>query len=198
MSLRISAAGIFALLIAANGLANEDQRTRIEIAVDEDDAGERTFVFDSQDAGFDLQSMVVGESRSITDRSGTTADIRRTESGFEIDVGGETIQLPEIAEHEGLHGEHEVELLVDDDEAVVVKNVRKVKMIKSGSADGVTIISADEISPETRERIAEILTSSGLDGEIVYIDDGDIHDGEHQASEKREIRIIRKEVDVTN
>ncbi|MGI9236671.1 MAG: hypothetical protein ACR2QZ_04705 [Woeseiaceae bacterium] len=197
MRLSVSAAGILALLIAANGLANEDQRTRIEIAVDEDGAGERTFVFDSQDAGFDLQSMVVGESRSITDRSGTTADIRRTESGFEIGIDGETIQLPEVSGHEGMHGEHDVDVLIDDDETVVVKDVRKVKMIKSGGA-GVTIISADEIAPETRERITEVLKTSGLDGEIVYIDDGDIHDGHHRVDENREVRIIRKEVDVTN
>ena len=50
-------------------------------------------MFDSDDAGFDLQSMAVGETRAVTDASGNVANISRTEEGFEIEVAGETIVL---------------------------------------------------------------------------------------------------------
>ena len=150
----------FAVCCSPPRQAGEQQRTRIEIAIDDDAASEQSFVFDSQDAGFDLQSMLVGESRSVTDRSGSTADIRRTEDGFEIDVNGKTIDLPDMHGHDGAQGEHEIELMMDDTDADRVA-IKKVRMIKSDSANGVTIISGSEIGPETRERIAEALKEAG-------------------------------------
>ena len=197
MNIKSIAAGVLALL-AATAQAGEDQKTRIEIALDDDTSGKQSFVFDSQDAGFDLQSMVVGESRSITDRSGNTADLRRTESGFEIDIGGKTIELPNVAAHEGRHGEHAVELLVDGSDVVVAKDVKQVRVMKSHGTDGVTIISGKAIDAATRQRIAEVLSASGNPGEITFIDGSDLHDGEHQAGTRQEVRIIKKEVDVTN
>ena len=186
-----------ALLAATIVQADHEQKTKIEVAISDDASGEQTFIFDSQDAGFDLQSMQVGEIRSITDRNGTTADVRRTEDGFELDLNGKTIDLPVIQEYDGLHGEHDVNVLVDVDHVDGVKGARKVKVIKSGTADGITIISGPEISAATRQRITEALEAEGLDGEVMYIDDAS-HDGVQQAGSKRKVRIIRKEVDVTN
>ena len=193
MIFRSIAAGLCALLVV-NASAGEQQKTRIEIAIDDDSNEQTSFVFDSEDAGFDLQSMLVGESRSITDRSGNTADLRRTEDGFQLDIGGKTIELPGLAGDHAVHGEHAVKVLADGSDVDVVKEIR---MIKSGSADGVTIVSGSEIDAATRERIAEVLKDAGHSGEIVYID-GAFHDGEHQASGKHEVRIIKKEVDETN
>ncbi|MBT8066425.1 MAG: hypothetical protein KJO09_04245 [Gammaproteobacteria bacterium] len=184
-----------ALLAAA--VVHAEQKTKIEVAISDDDSGEQRFIFDSQDAGFDLQSMLVGESRSITDRNGTTADVRRTEDGFELDLNGKSIDLPVLQEHDGVHGEHEVDVLIDVDDVEVTKGTRKIKVIKSGTADGITIISGPEITAATRQRIAEALEAEGLDGEVMYIDD-ESYDGVQQAGSERKVRIIRKEVDVTN
>ena len=189
-----------ALFAAAVVQADHEQKTKIEVAISDDGSSEQRFVFDSQDAGFDLQSMLVGESRSITDRNGTTADVRRTEDGFELDLNGKTIDLPVVQEYEGLHDEHDIDVLVDVDEVddvKVIKGARKVKVIKSGTADGITIISGPEITAATRQRITEALEAAGLDGDVMYIDD-ESHDGVQQAGSKRKVRIIRKEVDVTN
>ncbi len=200
MRVRSLIAGLCAVLVATAAQADQEQKTKIKIAVSDNGSDEQTFVFDSQHAGFDLQSMLVGESRSVTDRNGTTADVRRTAGGFELDLGGKTIELPDIQVHEGMHGEHEVEMLIDSEDGDVGKDVtkvRKLKVVKSGSADGITIISGNEIDTATRKRLAEALEDAGHKGEIMYIDDEN-HEGEHQAGAKREVRIIRKKVDVTN
>ena len=187
-------AGLCALLMTVQASAGEQQQTRIEIAIDDDADGQQSFVFDSEDAGFDLSSMLVGESRSVTDRAGNTADLHRTADGFQLAFDGKTIELPGLTGDHAMHGEHQVEVLADGDDVDVVKEIR---MIRSGSADGVTIISGSEIDAETRERIAEVLKGAGHDGEIAYIDSA-FHDGEHQAGSKRKVRVIRREVDVTN
>jgi hypothetical protein len=200
MRYRLFIGSLCALFTAAVVQAGHEQQTKIEVAISDDDSGEQRFIFDSQDAGFDLQSMQVGESRSITDRNGTTADVRRTEDGFELDLNGKTIDLPGMQEDDGLHGEHDVEVLIDADDVddvKVVKGARKVKVIKSGTADGITIISGPEISAATRQRIAAALEAEGLDGEVMYIDD-ESYDAVQQAGSKRKVRIIRKEVDATN
>jgi len=197
MRIKSFIAGLCAVLVAATVQADHEQKTKIKIAISDDGAEQQTFVFDSQDAGFDLQSLQVGEVRSITDRDGTTADVRRTEDGFELDLNGKTIELPGLHEHDGMHGEHDVEVLVDTDEAMTGKRVKKVKIVKSGGPDGVTIISGSTIDAATRARIEEALGTAGHEGEVLYIDD-ESHDGMQQADGKREVRIIRKKVDVTN
>lgn len=191
------------LLVAAASQAGEERKSRIEIAIDDDTTGEQLFVFDSEDTGFDLQSMVVGESRNITDRFGNTADLRRTEKGFELDLDGKTIEIPtfdveDMHELGGIHDEHEVKMLIGGSDKVVVTDIDEVRVLKSDSADGITIISGSEIDTATRERIEEALSASGRDGKVTYIDGSDLHDGEHQANRTSKVRIIKKRVDVTN
>jgi len=77
--------------------------------------------------------------------------------------------------------------------------IKDVKVIRSDNADGVTVISGSEIDPATRERITDALEASGQDGEIRYIDGSEFDvDADSQAHGRREVRIISKEVDVTN
>ena len=98
----------------------------------------------------------------------------------------------------GLHGEHEVEMHVDDADAGV-NVVKKVRMIKTDNSDGVTVISGKEIDDATRERIREALRSAGQNNEVLFIDgrefDADI---EANTQGNHEVRIVRKEIDVTN
>ena len=82
MNLRAVAVLFWTCLIGTAAIAGEERRTRIEIAVDDDASGQQSFLFDSQAAGFDLEGMVVGETRTLTDEFGQTADLRRTDDGF--------------------------------------------------------------------------------------------------------------------
>ena len=119
-----------------------------------------------------------------------TAPLRRLVDRYGLEIA--------LAAHEGRHGEHAVELLVDGSDVVVAKDVKQVRVMKSHGTDGVTIISGKAIDAATRQRIAEVLSASGNPGEITFIDGSDLHDGEHQAGTRQEVRIIKKEVDVTN
>jgi len=200
MNLRAVTVFFWACLVGAAAIAGEEQRTRIEIAIDDDASGQSSFLFDSQAAGFDLESMVVGETRTLTDEFGRTADLRRTDDGFEIDVDGKTIDLPEMHGHD-IHGEREIEMRIEgsDTDAVSVTGARQVKIIKTEHDDGVTVISGSEIDAATRERIKEALQAGGQDGEVLFIDGGDFDvDSNHQVRDGHRVRIIKQEVDVTN
>lgn len=193
MNFKTLAVVSWACLLGTAAIAGEEYRTRIEIDVDVDDSGHQSFFFDNQEAGFDLHSMAVGESRTLTDESGNTADVLRTHDGFEFNVEGRTIDLKELHEPNGLHVDH------GDVDVVLVKDLKKVKMLKTYSVDGVTVISSDEIDAATRERIREALKSSGHDGEVLFVDDSEFDvDRDTHAHGRHEVRVIKKEVDVTN
>ena len=99
----------------------------------------------------------------------------------------------------GLHGAEDIDIEIDghDSDSVVVKKHKKVRMIKTASSDGVTIISGNEIDEETRAKIAEVLKEAGQDGEVMFLDGSELH-GDMQAHGTREVRIIKKESNVTN
>jgi hypothetical protein len=190
-----------ACLLGTAAIAGEEHRTRIEIVVDEDASDRQTFLFDTQDAGFDLHSMAVGETRSLTDASGNVADVRRTDDGFEFDINGKTIDLKDLHEIDDVHGVHDIEMHIDDidTDLVAVKGVRKVKMIQTDDDNSVTVISSGEIDMATRDRIREVLEFSGQDRDVLFIDGSEFDvDGDTHAQRKHEVHIIRKEVDVTN
>ncbi|MBT8087963.1 MAG: hypothetical protein KJO46_07995 [Gammaproteobacteria bacterium] len=180
---------IWAVLLATAAVAGDEQRTKIAIAVEGDAAGEQTFHFDSEEAGFDLQSLAIGESRVWTDDSGNVANIMRTTDGYEIDVAGRMIALG------NLNGDDMSDIETD----VEIEGVRKIKMIKKGGADDITIISGEPIDESTRQRIRDALQASGNDSEVVFLDGSKMGAaGEGHPHGHREIHIIRKEVDVTN
>lgn len=185
-------------LIATSAIAGEEHRTRIEIKVDDGASDQQSFSFDSLDAGFDLDSMVVGETRTLTDQAGNMANIRRTEDGFEFDVNGQTIELDDMHAATGLHADHDVDIDIDQSGADSVA-AKKVKIIRTGDTHGVTVIANGEIDSATRERIREALESGGHKGDVLFIDGSEhnVH-SDSQAHRKHEVRIIKKEVDVTN
>ena len=179
---------LWAFLLATAAIAGEAHRTHIKIAVDDDGTGQQSFMFDSDDAGFDLQSMVVGETRAVTDASGNVANVSRTEGGFEVEVAGETIVLgdPGLGD---LGTEQDFVMHMHGDEGA-----KKIKIVKTGDADDVTVISGGAIDEATRQRIREAFASSGEENEVEFIDSTEFNaDGA-----RKEVRVIRKEVDVTN
>lgn len=182
----------WAFLLATAAVAGEEQRTTIKIEIDEEDKGHRSFKFDSEDAGFNLHDMAVGETRELTGESGNTAQVTRTEDGFVLDVDGEKIDLSDLHDadearvvHMKINGDHKK-----------MKKHKKVRMIRTDDDDAVTIISGRAIDEETRERIREVLESAGQDGEVVFIDSSELQAG--GAHGRHEVRVIKKDVDVTN
>ena len=187
---------LWAFLLATAAIAGEEHRTHIKIAVEDDGSGQQTFMFDSDDAGFDLQSLAVGETRAVTDASGNVANVSRTEAGFEVEVAGETISLGDLGAEEDfamhMHGDAHA---VDVDSDVVIEGSKQIRIVKKGdAADGVTVISGGAIDEATRQRIREALAAAGKDTEVEFIDSTEFDTN----GARKEVRIIRKELDVTN
>ena len=138
---------LWAFLLATAAVAGEEHRTHIKIALDDAASGQQSFMFDSDDAGFDLQSLAVGETRAVTDASGNVANVSRTEAGFEVEVAGEIIVLsdPDLgnlgAEEDFAMHMHDDAHAVDVDTDVMIEGARQIRIIKTGDADNVTIIS---------------------------------------------------------
>ena len=174
-------------LIATAAVAGEERRTEIKIAVEGEDMSHRVFHFDSQDSDVNLHDMAVGESQVITDSDGNDVTVSRTENGFEFDVEGEKI---EIAGMHGVHGVHGVE-------DIVIDTLHNVRMVKTSNANGVTIVSGDKLDEVTRAALEKVLEEAGTDGDVVFIDGSELSGGE-QAHGVHEVRIIKKEIDVTN
>ena len=182
---------VWSILLASAAVAGDQERTHIKIAVDNDTAGEQTFTFNSEESGLDLQSMAIGEAQTLTDASGNVATISRTVDGFEVEVAGETIALDNLGAAEPFdvfvhEGDHHSDIHVD-------KHVKHIKMIKTGDDESITVISPQSISEAARQKIRDALTAAGLDANVEFIDgsefDGDV---------KKEVRVIKKEIDVTD
>lgn len=182
---------IWAILLASAAVAGDPERTHIKIAVDKNDANPQTFTFDSETAGFDLHGMAVGETRTLTDASGNVATISRTVDGLEVEVAGETLTIG------GPDGEQAFDVFVHEDEhhsdVHVNKGVKKIKMITTGDDDTVTIISGGSIDEATRQKIRDALQAGGLDSDVKFIDGSEFDGGVN-----KEVRVIRKEIEVTN
>lgn len=178
--------------MAAAAVAGDEQRTEIEIAVEGDASQHRVFRFDSAESDIDLHAMAVGESQVITDSDGNEVTVSRTEKGLEFDVEGEKIEIADM------DGEHDFAMIHEaHDEDVVVEKHKQVRMIKTSGADSVTIISDNEIDDATRAALEKVLEDAGKDGDVVFIDGTELS-GDEQAHGNREVRIIKKEIDVTN
>ncbi|RZV39246.1 MAG: hypothetical protein EX272_00950 [Chromatiales bacterium] len=184
---------VWVCLIATAAVAGEERRTEIKIAVDGDAGDHKVLRFDSADSDLDIDNMAVGESQVITDSDGNEVTVLRTEDGLEIDVEGEKIEIG------GLHDDHEFAMLhgTHDVDDIIVEKHKQVRVIKSHDTNGVTIITGDEIDADTRAALEKVLRDAGKDGEIVFIDGSELGGGE-QVHGKREVRVIKKEIDVTN
>ncbi|MDJ0710279.1 MAG: hypothetical protein QNJ14_07820 [Woeseiaceae bacterium] len=194
MRLRTFAVFLWGFLIATAAVAGEERRAEIKIAIDGDESGQSVFRFDSDDAGIDLYELEVGDKKTYTDDDGNEVTVSRNDDGFVFEVAGEEIVVADI-----LHDEHDLKMihLAHESENVVLEKHHKVHMVKTEADAGVTIISGDEIDADTRARIEKVLKEAGKDGEVLFIDGSELT-GDEKAERKREVRIIKKEIDVTN
>lgn len=190
MALRAITVFFWAGLIVTAAMAGEEHRTQIKIAVDGDGMDHQFIEFDGSDSDIDLQSLEVGESKTLTDTGGKEVTVTRTEKGLEFDVDGETIEFDHLPG--GMHGKHDIDIEIDGREMH-----KDIRVIKTDSSDGVTIISGSEIDADTRAKITEVLKDAGEDGEVMFLDGSELKD-DTQAHEGHEVRIIKKEFNETN
>ena len=187
MRIRTFTVFFWLILIGAAALAGEQHETHIAIEVDD---GTDTFTWHSDDSDLDLDSLEVGESRTLTSEGGKEATVMRTEDGLVFDVDGETIDVMKL--HGGdrvkmIHGEHDIE----------VNTEKRIEIIKTGGDEAVTIISTAGIDDAKRARIEAALEEAGVEGDVLFLDGSDLHE-DGQAHARREIRVIRKEKDATD
>ncbi len=174
----------FVVSLAGAVYAGETERHEIVVAVQAGDAdGKFKFRFDSDDAGFDLDDLQIGESRAVVGESGETALITRDEDGYGIEVNGKTIRMPL------LEGHHEGQAWFSDDGAKGIDV--HVFDAKPHSMDGTVIISDKPIDEATQALIRSTLESAGHSEGITFIDAESRDGGEHH------VKIIRKHVEKT-
>ncbi len=165
------------VLFASAAYSGDKAHHKMEIKVVSDDgSGETSVVLDSDELGFDLNDMQVGENRSVIDKEGRPILITRNEDGYTLDVDGKSIDLPPMdhAEHAMMRKAH-------------MKGQRKHHVMRE-SMQGVMIISGEEIDEATQAVIRTALESAGHTE--VHFAGG--HDGgPHQ------VHVIREEVEVT-
>jgi hypothetical protein len=175
----------FVASLAGAVYAGEAERHEVIVAVSADDAdGKFNFRFDSDDAGFELEDLQVGESRSIVGESGETALITREEDGYRIEVNGKTIEMPLFIE-----GDHEKRVWVSKDgEKDIDVHVFDAK---PHAPEGTVIISGKPIDEATRTLIQSTLESAGHGEGVTFIDAESRDGGEHH------VRIFKKHVEKT-
>ena len=165
--------------LAGSAMAGDEAKRVMAIEVVGDDSTDATsFFFNSDDLGFDLDEMQVGETRSVIDESGKSILITRNEDGFSFNVDGEVIDLPNFAdeEHGGMHWISE-----GDGSDVNVHVMRNVETTTMSDMGGTVILSSGPIDDATQQAIKSLLESAGYDSDVDFID----HEGEHD----RQIKV---------
>lgn len=178
------------LLCAAAFAGQEvEHKTAIKVIVADDETSEpTTFEWTSDGEDARLDDMQVGETRTVTDDSGRTVLVTREEDGYNFDVDGRSVKMPDFGAH-GTHmmvmsadgGDFEYDMEVDGEHHVVMKRLH--------APEGVTIISDEPLDASVQESIRSVLQSAGRDDEITFIDGS--ADGE-----EREMRVIKKKVEI--
>jgi hypothetical protein len=183
-------------LFATTVWSGEESHQKIEVKVISDDGGDTTrLVLDSDELGFNLHDMQVGENQSAIDKEGRAVLITRTEDGFSFEVDGKIIEMPAF---DGLHEKNvwisEGEFAPDVD--VDVRVMHKGMGMHPGMAphvmmedEGVMIISGKEVDAATQQVIRTALESAGHES-VHFMGGGE--GGPHQ------LRVIEKVVEVTD
>ena len=181
--------GVFFTGMACSTLAGEDAKHVMAVEVIGDDTSNTTsFFLDSEDLGFELDDLQVGETRSIVDESGRSILISRNEDGFSFNIDGKVIDLPDIVNVDvdtaSMHW-------VADDLEVEggVHVIRDVK-VETLHGDGNTVVlSPKPIDAATQQAIKSLLESSGYGSDVEFID----HEG--GASHAVKVKKVNKVVD---
>ena len=148
------------LLLPLFATAFAGEHSKMEIKVISDD-GIGNVQISSDELDFDLLDMQVGENRSIVDKNGKNVLITRTEDGFDINVDGETVKIPDPGK---LHAvtNHAADIDVD----VVHKKLH----IADADESGAIIVTREEVDAETQKQIRSLLESAGVEGDVRFVE----------------------------
>lgn len=177
------------LIFGAAALAEVEEKRELKIVIagaSSDDS--TTFHWISDDSGFDMHGMQLGETHSIIDESGRSVLITREVEGFRFDIDGETVLIPDMGNLDA----HMAFVDVDGSDFsanIEIEVIGDHQLLTSHDTDGVTIISGEPLDAATRESIKAVLQSAGRDDEVTFIDGSSGADGKH-------IKIIKKRVEV--
>jgi len=148
------------VLFAAVAYGGEKEHHKMEIKIIADDGdGETHLTLDSDDLGFNLHDMQVGENRSIVDKEGRSILVTRGEENFSFDIDGKTIEMPALDGHDGRNvwvskGDHREDVNVH----VIRGGMPHPRMMDD---EGVVIFSGKEIDAATQQVIRTALESAG-------------------------------------
>ena len=181
--------GTLAILISfgtATADENVERKMAVNVVLDGDGSGDSSTVHWSTDAmDFDLQELAIGETRVVDSESGQPVTVTRGEDGFTLDIGGQSVALPDFdqhAAHMAVGGtgdaDHDINIEVFEDHA-----------IGSHRAEGVTIISSKPLDASVRESIKSVLMSAGNDDEVTFIDAG--QDAQRVMVMKKKVEIVQ-------
>ncbi|MDJ0760675.1 MAG: hypothetical protein QNJ19_14865 [Woeseiaceae bacterium] len=159
----------------ATAFAGEHSKMEIKVISSDTDGVVR---IDSDDLDFDLLEMQVGENRSIVDSNGKNVLITRTDDGFDLNVDGDVVQIPDPGK---LHGVGDFDTDIDVD--VIHKKVH----IGDADESGAVIVTRGVIEPVIQEQIRSLLQSAGVDGDVRFVEGGG--DGPHII---KDVRVIRE------
>lgn len=186
-------AALAALLACGGALAQEKEETiALKLHIAEDGTSEPTSIHWVGE-NLDLDSLAVGESRTVTGESGETITVTRTDDGLQFDVDGETIVVPDIGQHGDhatvidLSGDHEIDVEVHAEAGSADATAVGTHAIRAMPMEGVTIISGVPLDDSVRESIRSVLISAGIGDEVRFIDHGD---------EDKSVRVVTKRVEV--
>ena len=170
-----------ALLVGLAGSAMAGDEAKMNMAIDmlgENGVNGKHFKFNSDDLGFDLDEMQVGESRSIVDESGQSILVTRGEEGFSLNIDGETIELPHLrgGDHGGMHW-----IPNGEDSDINVHVMRDIDVTRTSAMSGTMILSPKPIDGATQQAIKSLLESAGYGSEVNFVD--------HEGAENRNVMI---------
>ncbi len=196
MNAKQTATLLATFLFATAAYAGEKEHHKMEIQVIADDGdGETHLTLDSDDLGFSLEDMQVGENRSITDKAGRPVLITRTDDGYSFNVDGKIIDMPAFGKH-GKHGDAKVWISKGDmaphadvDLHVMHDGDAPNVMIETMDGEGVMIFSGKEIDDATQQIIRTALESAGHENVHFAGGDGDAPHGVHVVKKVIEIEV---------
>lgn len=161
------------------------------IAIAEDDGpGHEPFILElsSEELGFDLQDLQVGESRAVVDDAGRNILITRTSEGYDFDVDGKSISMPAFDGHAGLvqaggisAGNFDVEIMGDN------------MHFMDSAINGITIIAPTPLDESTKASIRSLLQSAGRSETVTFVDTSEAPHAHGVATSVHKIKVVKAE-----
>ena len=188
MNAKQTATLLATILFATAAYSGEQEHHKMQIKVIADDGGDTTHLtLDSDELGFNLQDMQVGENRSIVDKEGRSILVTRGEEKFSFNIDGKIIDIPAFDGHDGgMVWASEVDHVEDIDVHVMHDSMAPNVMIDD---EAVMIFSGKAIDEATQQIIRTALESAGHENvHFAGGDDGGPH-GVHVVKKVVEVEI---------